>query len=340
MRRRLFFVVLMIVCVVLGGWTDKVSPPEQDTQPTPMVAPIVPQVIPPEIPVHRLRLTNPTASGDNEFSGMAWYGDTLVMLPQFPPNVLYTIEKATILEVGSSHTYEPGTIPFRLNGELDIPGFQGYEAIAFYENTVYLTIESGSDGQMHSHLISGTVSASGIELDVNTLIEIPQLVNVGNKADESIIMVGNQPMTLYEWNNDPNVQPVAHLFSPEDRTFTEIPLPPIPYRITDATTIDDEGRFWVINFLSPTDGERQDTGLLEQLNYRGSHGEHQYIERLLELQLLEDEIILLDDTPLYLELTNEARNWEGIVRLDDRGFLLITDSYPGTVLGFVPFQRQ
>jgi hypothetical protein len=31
-----------------------------------------------------------------------------------------------------------------------------------------------------------------------------------------------------------------------------------------------------------------------------------------------------------------GRNWEGLVRLDDRGFLLVTDLFPGTILGFVP----
>jgi len=33
---------------------------------------------------------------------------------------------------------------------------------------------------------------------------------------------------------------------------------------------------------------------------------------------------------------NDARNWEGIVRLDNRGFLLATDKFPTTILGFVP----
>jgi hypothetical protein len=338
MRRSLMFLLSIIMFVSVVGLT--VTAQDAEPSPTPAIVPLVPQVIPPELRVINIPLTRPAASGDNEFSGLAWYGETLVLLPQFPDGFLYTLDKATILAtIGINQLTEPATIAFRVNGELDIPGFQGYEAIAFYEDTVYLTIESSSGGRMHSHLITGTVSATGIEIDVNTLVEIPQPVSVGNKADESIIMVDAQPMTLLEWNGAPNTNPVAHLFAPESDTFTAIPFPLIPYRVTDATTMDEQGRFWVINYLSPVDGSRRDTGLLEQLNYRGTHRLYGHIERLLELQLVDGEIVVLDDVPLYLQLADDARNWEGIVRLDERGFLLITDSYPKTILAFVPFSR-
>jgi hypothetical protein len=31
-----------------------------------------------------------------------------------------------------------------------------------------------------------------------------------------------------------------------------------------------------------------------------------------------------------------SRNWEAIVRLDDLGFLIASDKYPETEIGFVP----
>jgi hypothetical protein len=34
--------------------------------------------------------------------------------------------------------------------------------------------------------------------------------------------------------------------------------------------------------------------------------------------------------------SDTPRNWEGIVRLDERGFLLMTDEDPDTILAFVP----
>ncbi len=45
-----------------------------------------------------------------------------------------------------------------------------------------------------------------------------------------------------------------------------------------------------------------------------------------------------DRAPIQLTLVDEAtvRNWEGIARLDGRGFLIATDTYPATILAFVP----
>ena len=57
----------------------------------------------------------------------------------------------------------------------------------------------------------------------------------------------------------------------------------------------------------------------------------------MALQYDADGITFVDRAPVQLELPGEdARNWEGIVRLDDVGFLLVTDQYPQTILGFVP----
>ena len=61
------------------------------------------------------------------------------------------------------------------------------------------------------------------------------------------------------------------------------------------------------------------------------------IARLLEFELTETSVTLVDRPPIQLELHPLGlRNWEGIVRLEDRGFLLVTDKFPETILGFVP----
>ena len=69
-----------------------------------------------------------------------------------------------------------------------------------------------------------------------------------------------------------------------------------------------------------------------------SHAEFEQVERLVEMQLSDDAVTIVPAPPIQLELVDAetSRNWEGIVRLDDRGFLLVTDKYPETVLGFVP----
>ncbi len=64
------------------------------------------------------------------------------------------------------------------------------------------------------------------------------------------------------------------------------------------------------------------------------------VERQVELQLPADgqgSITLTGAPPIQLKLAEGqvARNWEGLVRLDGRGFLLATDSFPETILAFV-----
>jgi hypothetical protein len=67
------------------------------------------------------------------------------------------------------------------------------------------------------------------------------------------------------------------------------------------------------------------------------------IERLVELQLVRDRcgdfIERTATPPIDLELLPDGtcRNWEALVRLDDRGFLMMTDKFPTTLLAFVPW---
>ena len=53
--------------------------------PTPSQTPLPPP--PQEVPVQVIPLTGPIASPDAQISGMAWYGDTLVILPQYPERI-------------------------------------------------------------------------------------------------------------------------------------------------------------------------------------------------------------------------------------------------------------
>jgi len=61
------------------------------------------------------------------------------------------------------------------------------------------------------------------------------------------------------------------------------------------------------------------------------------VERLLPFCYAEDRLSLADQAPIQLQLLDAetSRNWEGIERVEDRGFLLVTDKFPGTQLGFV-----
>jgi hypothetical protein len=68
-----------------------------------------------------------------------------------------------------------------------------------------------------------------------------------------------------------------------------------------------------------------------------THQGRRTVERFVELQLSNTGVRFTDTPPLELELgRGPGRNWEGIVRLADRGFLVVTDKHPASMLAFVP----
>ena len=60
---------------------------------------------------------------------------------------------------------------------------------------------------------------------------------------------------------------------------------------------------------------------------------------MLELYNDGEPIQLTDTQPVQLELIDDynSRNWEALALLDDLGFLAMTDSYPETIFGFIPY---
>ena len=49
-------------------------------------------------------------------------------------------------------------------------------------------------------------------------------------------------------------------------------------------------------------------------------------------------ITLAPDPPLRLRLvSDQARNWEALAILPGKGFLIATDTYPSTLMGFVRY---
>jgi hypothetical protein len=124
-----------------------------------------------------------------------------------------------------------------------------------------------------------------------------------------------------------------------------IPFPTIEYRVTDATCPDSKGRFWVINYFFPGEGPELKPApdpLAYEYGLSNIRVFSSGVERLVELQYSEDRITLAETTPVYLENSkhNRHRNWEGLVRLENNGFLLMTDKFPDTLLGFVPWPPE
>lgn len=300
-----------------------------------------------------LPLAAPMNSPDQEFSAMAWHGERLVLVPQFPDrydNNLYAIDRADILARIRGESSEP--LPFTTIALNDgglaatITGFEGYEAIAFDGDRVFLTAETRPGNWMLGYLVSGTVSEDGnqITLDPGQRAPIPAQAVLTNMTDESLIIDGDRIVTIYEANGA-NVNPdaVANLFSRDVEKLDPIPLTNLDYRITDATALDDQRRFWAINYFWPGDEKLEPANpeaLAARFGQGASHTTTDQVERLVEFQIDDDEILLSDTPPMQLNLlpAGVARNWEGIVRLQDGdvdGFLLVTDKFPVTILGYV-----
>jgi hypothetical protein len=317
-----------------------------------------------ESPVTEIPLTGSVAQPKAEVSGMAWYGDYLILLPQYPDfaiqqadGAVFALSKADLLaylDGTRTEPLEPIPVPFIAPGLADqILGFEGYEAITFLADRAYLTIEAretrGPRG-MRGYLVSGRIAPDlgSLVLNTATVVEIPSQPKVGNKSDEALLVAGDRLVTIYEVNGAAiNPSPVAHLFDTQLAPSGTLPFPNVEYRITDATVLDQEGRFWAINYFFPGDTNlaTDSDPLAERYGQGPTHAQAETVERLLEFEYSESGIDLVDRPPIQLELMDSflgglGRNWEGLARLDDRGFLLVTDLFPGTILGFVPAPEQ
>ena len=304
-----------------------------------------------EQPVTVIPLTEPLTDRDAEVSGMAWYGDYLIILPQYPDfftsegdGFIFAVRKSDILaflDGAASDSLELIWIPFVAPGISEqIDGYEGYEAIVFVGDEVYLTIEAETNHPT-GYLLAGTMASdlSALTVDTSNLVEIQSQSESSNKAEEALIVAGDSVITIYEVNGVAlNTSPVAHAFDANLASQGTLSFPSIEYRVTDASALDGDNRFWAINYFytGSDDLVPENDPLADQYGQGLSHARSDTVERLVEFQYAESGITLVDAPPIQLELLEkDARNWEGLVRLDDRGFLLMTDKFPETILGFV-----
>jgi len=285
-----------------------------------------------------------------ELSGMAWIGDTLILLPQYPekfgPNegALFAIPKQAILDYLDGKSKEPIT-PTKIT--LSAPGlkdgirdYEGFESIGYWNQTIYLTIESGKNTNMMGYLVSGTISSdlTEIALDTAHVVEIEPAIQMDNRTDEALVITQNKIFTFFEVNGaDLNSQPAAHVFSLDLTPQGTISFPNLEYRVTDAA-LGPNGEIWVINSVSPNDTQlfTKSDPLGEIYNGGISSADIQHVERLVKLNFSTGGITLANGSPIQITFDKDSRNWEGLVLLDERGFLVVTDKHPDTILGFVP----
>ncbi len=161
-------------------------------------------------------------------------------------------------------------------------------------------------------------------------------------SEESLFASDQVVGTIYELNGrGVNTFPVVHLFDLGLTPIETASFPNVEFRITDVSELDHDDRFWAINYFFPGTGEVIGTPEPQGGEGRGDRTQLPWegIGRLVEFQYAPSGITLTDTAPIQLEsLLSDVHNWEGLARLDDRGFLIVSDEFPDTVLGFVPFR--
>jgi len=308
-----------------------------------------------------LELSGPLADGRAEVSGMTWKGDTLVVMPQDPTLFagegqmgFFVMTRSQIVAAIDGTAAGP-TQPHQVNCQAPglsriVKGFDGLEAMGLLGDRCYMTVEAKEDTTMSGYLVCGHYDMVNNEvvMDMTRLTAIPMGLNIPNISEETIVIDGEQIITISEANgSNVNPRPVGKIFNPELDFQGTIALPNIEYRVTDATAVDDDKTFWVINYYYPPERAKLDPAPDPELAKFGDPAAFDpdaCIERLLELRIVRtcrqgDYIERTETPPVNLATLpdNECRNWEAMVRLGDRGFLLMTDKYPGTLLAFVPY---
>lgn len=357
MKKNIFLLIVLLTLMVPGlsgclrsaSETTSIQPGDDSMTPGPE------KIVEHEVVL--ISLEGKVAGASSELSGLAWLesgnGNILLLLPQYPQRftggddgAIFSLQEEEILawlDGRNTQPLIPQLVPMYAPGLLDIvQGFEGFESIAVKDDRIYLTIEAKPGADMMGYVISGIIAEDlgEIRLDVNTLAELKPQANLSNMTDEAIVAAGGSLVTLYEANGEKiNPNPVAHRFSLDLQPQPDLAFPALEYRVTDATSVDKYGRFWVINYFFPEDTKLKPIpDPLAALYGEGeTHQAQEVVERLVEFQFTESGIQMVDQPPVYLKLLPDgtARNWEGLVRLADRGFLLVTDKYPETLLGFI-----
>ena len=327
------------------------------TVPTaPPAAPAVAVVAAKPAPVERaVRLLPLGKYGEpmNEFSGMDWWGDTLVILPQYPERlggVLLAVERDDIEDFLDakradlpmrSLRFHDRNIWKRIAKVRPNTTYEGYEAIAFDEGEVFLALEASRTGDgagTLGYLVTGRVDLKrGITLS-GEFTELPVQTPIKNMGYEALLVRGREVVAIHELNDGNNGSRQVWVYDRVTKLAEPRAMDLLEYRVTDATADADTGAAWALNYHWPgspwTPGR---DGMTEKFGVGATHAGSKAVERIVTLRVDDAGVGVAEDVPpIQLELgSGDSRNWEGLARLPGRGFLLVTDRHPGSLLGFV-----
>ena len=297
-----------------------------------------------------LKISGPMKNSDEEISGMDWYNDNLIMLPENLNGYAFAIKKSDLdSRINSSDTsaIKPKKINFNTpNYKKLIPGFDSFEAIAFRGYEVYLTIEIKFPDSMSCFIARGHIDAQTLDITIpeQNLTQISVPTYVDNMSYESLVVDKDRIIALFEANGDSLIKnPYVISINSSGNDIFKYQTSSINYRIADATRVDKNNRFWAINYFFPRDRgvlKPGDDILASKYGQDLTHSKSERVERLVEYKIHNKKVLITNNPPIEIKLEGEktSRKWEAIARYEDRGFLLATDKYPKpyTLLAYVP----
>ena len=298
-----------------------------------------------------LMLPTPWSIDKAEYSGAAIHADYLYLLPQYPRRLgrdaggqLGRIALGGIKDsVSGSSAFKANVEPVILDdGGLagKILGFEGFESISFNGSQVFMTIESRRATGMRGYLVQGSLdeAKAEINLDPETLIELPAQNNSSNASDEASFFYKGSLYTIYEQNGPgQNPNAFARQFQPPYLDAAEVEMTSVNFRITDAAADEPESKLYLLNYFFPGDTHMLPAqGLVPDIADPSDFDPQVSFARILEFNIQGDNLEYQpgQDRRIKEPIAGEAYNWEGLAYWPGEGFFLVTDSFPRTFLGF------
>lgn len=266
------------------------------------------------------------ADRKQEISGMTTYKDNLILLPENLNGYYFYIPFDKIINtLATGDTILPVQKTFTTQKLKErYPGLDGFEAIAFNGDDVYIMVEIKIYGKMAGLLIWGSIIPSTMEIDIpeENIMLIKSPAQIDNFSFESLTITDDQLIIIYETNGFETIdRPFQYVVNLDDMSINKTPFPHIDFRLTDATSIIDN-RFWMINYYWT--GDKKTLGVPNDVG----------IERLVEFKLGYNGIERSSSEYITLDNLDHPHNWEGLVRFG-KGFLICTDKWPRMVLGYI-----
>ena len=301
-----------------------------------------------EVAPFYIKISGLMADRKQEISGMDWYKDNLFLLPENLNGYIFSIKKEEIdarINKADTSAVTPNKIRFNTpDYKTTIPGFDSFEAIAFRGYEVYISIEIRFPDSMGCLLARGHINEKTREITIPeqtlTPFEVPTFVD--NMSYESLIIKKDRVYALFEANGDSLINnPYVLSVNVSGNDIKKHPTSSINYRIADATRIDQNNRFWAINYFYPGDKKILKPGkdfFISEYGEGPTHSRSERVERLVEYKISNNRVVHTNSPHIELALEGEktSRKWEALARYEDRGFLIATDKYPTTILAYIP----